>query len=367
MTVANVNDIETTEPAETATKTKDEKERVIKVLVWDLDNTLWDGTLLEGDDVQLRDGVRDILETLDGRGILHSIASKNEHEPAWAKLEELGVAEYFLYPQINWGSKAMSVRKVAESINIGLDAVAFIDDQAFEREEVEHAEPDVLTYDSANLEGLTERPELIPRFITDESGIRRKMYQADIARNQVEENFEGASEEFLASLDMKFTMGPCREEDLKRAEELTVRTNQLNTTGYTLSYDELDELRYSDDHVLLVASLVDKYGTYGKIGLALVEKGEEVWRLKLLLMSCRVMSRGVGTILLNHLLSLAKDAGKRFQAEFKNNGRNRMMLVTFTFAGFKEIEEQDDGMKILEHNLETIQDPPEYVDVRILS
>ena len=353
----------TSDRSQTETTAGSAKPRVIKVLAWDLDNTLWQGTLLEGDDVQLQPGVLELLKELDRRGILHSVASKNDHDAAWAKLEELGVAEYFLYPQINWSSKAANLKKIAESINIGLDAVAFIDDQPFEREEVAHSAPEVLVYDVAELPGLIERPELMPRFLTDESALRRKMYQADVARNQAEAGFEGPSEEFLASLDMTFTLSPCREEDLKRAEELTVRTNQLNTTGYTYSYEELDALRRSDDHLLLVASLTDKYGTYGKIGLALVEKGTEAWRLKLLLMSCRVMSRGVGTILLNHLLSLAKQAGARFLAEFKNNGRNRMMLVTFTFGGFKEIEEREDGLKILEHDMATIQSPPEYVQV----
>ena len=71
------------------------------------------------------------------------------------------------------------------------------------------------------------------------------MYQADIARNHDEAEFVGPKEEFLATLGMIFTIAPCREEDLKRAEELTVRTNQLNTTGYTYSYEELDELRQS--------------------------------------------------------------------------------------------------------------------------
>jgi FkbH-like protein len=71
-----------------------------------------------------------------------------------------------------------------------------------------------------------------------------------------------------------------------------VRTNQLNTTGYTYSYAELEALRRSPGHLLLVAGLEDRFGGYGKIGLALVEKGAEFWTLKLLLMSCRVMSRG---------------------------------------------------------------------------
>lgn len=353
-------------PSAAETVPRTEEEKVVKVLVWDLDDTLWTGTLLEGDDVRLRPGVRETLETLDRRGILQSIASKNDRGDAMAKLRELGVADYFLYPQIGWSAKSRSVEQIAESINIGLDTVAFIDDQPFEREEVAHSLPQVMTLDASELEGLTERPELIPRFITDESAIRRQMYMADIARNRVEEEHTGPQEEFLAGLDMEFTLGPAREEDLKRAEELTVRTHQLNTTGYTYSYDELDVFRRSDRYLLLVADLVDKYGTYGKIGLTLIEKGEEVWTVKLLLMSCRVMARGVGTIMLHHIMSLAREAGARLRAEFKSNDRNRMMLVTYRFAGFKETERQDE-LIVLESDLQNIQPFPEYVQVNIRS
>jgi len=137
-------------------------------------------------------------------------------------------------------------------------------------------------------------PEMNPRFITDESEIRRQMYFSDIARNEVEDEYTGPKEEFLATLEMEFSISPAKEEDLKRAEELTMRTHQLNTTGYTYSYNELNEFRKSEDHILLVAALEDRYGTYGKIGLMLIERHQGLWLIKLLLMSCRVMSRGVG-------------------------------------------------------------------------
>jgi len=342
------------------------KPRTVKLVIWDLDETLWEGTLLEGDDVRPRPEAVKAIETLDQRGVLHSIASRNDPETARAKLRELGLADYFLYPQIGWSAKSVGIREVVETINIGFDAVAFVDDQPFEREEVAHALPEILTVDAADVAGLPERPELMPRFITDESAIRRKMYQADAARNQAQEEFVGPEEEFLAELGMKFTIAPARQEDLQRAEELTVRTNQLNSTGVTYSYEELDQLRQSDDHLLLVASLDDKYGTYGKIGLALVEKGAETWSLQLLLMSCRVMARGVGTILLSHVLTLAKEAGVRLRAAFRPTDRNRMMQVTYRFAGFKEADRQGD-LLIYENDLGNIQPFPEYVDLHLES
>src|SRR5262245_26191535 len=276
--------------------TRAEIEMTTKCLIWDLDNTLWDGVLLEDETVSLRPQVLDIIQTLDSRGILQSIASRNDYDKAIESLRAFSLLEYFLYPQINWNSKASSVTKLAESLNIGLNAVAFIDDQAFERAEVQHSFPNVLCIDAANLSSLPELPELNPRFITEDSKARRSMYISDITRNKVEGEFIGPKEEFLASLGMVFTISSAKEEDLKRAEELTIRTNQLNTTGYTYSFDELNTFRQSERHQLLIASMEDKFGTYGKIGLALVECEKQIWTIKLLLMSCRVISRGVGNI-----------------------------------------------------------------------
>ncbi|HZF07162.1 MAG TPA: HAD-IIIC family phosphatase [Thermoanaerobaculia bacterium] len=351
-------------PTQVEEAAKPRKPGSVKCLIWDLDNTVWDGILLEDEEVRLRPGVAQVLAGLDARGILHSIASRNDYDLAMAKLTELGLAEYFLYPKVNWGPKSDSVAAIAKDLNLGIDALAFIDDQPFEREEVQFTHPPVLCLDALELDQLLGRPELNPRFITEDSRLRRRMYQADVERNRAEESFSGASEEFLATLGMAFTIASCREEDLKRVEELTVRTHQLNTTGYTYSYEELDAFRQSDRHLLLVCSLTDKYGTYGKIGLSLVEQDSEAWTIKLLLMSCRVMSKGVGTILINHILSLAKAAGVRLRAEFVSNDRNRAMLVTYKFAGFREVERRGEVAR-LENDLTRIQPPPPYVDLQL--
>jgi len=336
----------------------------VKCVVWDLDNTIWDGILLEDSEVRLRPAIPHILKTLDERGILQSIASRNDQAAAVAKLRELGLDEYFLYPQINWSSKAASVAQIAKDLNLALDAFAFVDDQPFEREEVAFSHPGVLCVDSADLESLLDRPEFNPRFITEDSRLRRRMYQADIRRNSEEAEFVGPKEDFLATLGMIFTIAPCREEDLKRAEELTVRTHQLNTTGYTYSYEELDALRRSPRHELLIASLEDRHGAYGKIGLSLVEKGPEIWTVKLLLMSCRVMSKGVGTIMIQQLLRRAKEAGVKLRAEFVSNDRNRQMLITYRFAGFKQVEKVGE-VAVMENDFSALQPPPPYVDLRL--
>lgn len=338
------------------------KPKIVKCIVWDLDNTLWEGVLLEDEKVTLRPEVVAVIKEMDRRGILHSIASKNNHDTAMQKLEELELADYFLYPAINWNPKSQSLQQIAQALNINIDTFAFVDDNPFEREEVAHELPEVICIDAADVEEILTRPAFQPPFITAESALRRQMYQSQLQRQHAEEQFTGNNEAFLAKLDMVFEMREAEEDDLQRAEELTVRTNQLNTTGYTYSYAELDQFRQNDDTLLLVATLTDKYGPYGTIGIALVSKEEDRWLLKLLLMSCRVMSRGVGSIMLNYIMQEAKKAGVRLQAEFVDNGRNRMMYITYKFAGF-EIVEKNDKHELLENNLTAIQEMPGYVKI----
>ncbi len=337
----------------------------IKCVIWDLDNTLWDGVLVENDQVALRRETVRAIEILDERGILHSIASRNDHDLAMAKIEEFGLADYFLYPQINWGTKSESVARIAELINIGVDTLAFVDDQPFERDEVLYRLPAVLAVDAADVAELPSLPRMQPKILTDDARNRRLMYQSDIRRSEIEQSFAGPKEDFLTTLGMVFTIAPAATDDLQRAEELTVRTNQLNTTGYTYSFAELDAFRTSDRHRLLIASLEDRYGTYGKIGLVLLQCDKKAWTIKLLLMSCRVASRGVGAVLINHLRERAHRAGVRLLAELIPNDRNRMMLVAYRFARFAEIGVEQ-GVTILEGDLTDIPPHPEYIDVRVV-
>jgi FkbH-like protein len=353
-----------TDKQSSATTTDKSRERTIKCVVWDLDNTIWEGVLLEDTQCSLRPDVTGVIKALDDRGILNSIASRNENAAAMLKLSQLGLDEYFLYPQINWNSKVTSIKAIAQAINIGLDAIAFIDDQSFERDEVAYSLPEVLCIDARDVYKILDMPALNPHFVSDESKSRRLMYIHGAKRTQAERDFIGSSEEFLATLEMVFTISLAKEDDLQRAEELTVRTHQLNTTGYTYSCDELNAFRQSDNYKLLIATLDDKYGTYGKIGLALVECGKDIWTIKLLLMSCRVISRGVGTILLTHIMQLARKDNVRLHAEFVPNDRNRMMYITYKFGGFYEVKKLG-KLVLLENNLTHIQAFPKYITTHV--
>lgn len=338
----------------------------IKCVVWDLDDTLWRGTLLEGDDLVLISGVKNVVKELDRRGILQSIASKNDHDLAWSRLIEFGLADFFLYPQIGWADKSASIEVIASELGIGLDTFAFVDDLEFERDEVQHAIPQVHVIDAADIGTLLDMPRMRPRFVTDESGRRRQMYQADIRRRLSEEEFTGSREGFLETLGIRLTIRPAGELDLRRAEELTIRTSQLNTTGRFYSYEELNALKDSPGHLLLVADLEDRYGSSGTIGLALIERGPHTWLVKLLVMSCRVISYGIGGIMVSQIMLSAKRDRVRLLADFVANERNRMMYLTYKFHGFRETAVQGEVM-LLEHDLDTIRPLPPYVTVRIES
>jgi FkbH-like protein len=335
----------------------------IKCIVWDLDNTLWGGTLLESGEVGLKPNIREIIMELDTRGILHSIASKNDYETAMEKLKEFKLDIYFLYPEIHWNPKSESIIKIQKNLNIGIDNILFIDDQPFERDEVLTAIPEINAMDAVHYHKLLSLEQLNPKFITQDSQRRRLMYLENLQRNREEEEFHGTKEEFLASLNMRFTISIAREDDLKRAEELTVRTNQLNATGRTYSYDELLSLIHSDNYILLVCELEDKYGSYGKIGIALIELKEKSWHLELLLMSCRVMSRSVGSVLLSYIMFQTKNAGMKLIADFKQTDKNKMMYATYKFANFFEISNDGNGNIVFENDLSMIHKFPPYVEI----
>ncbi len=336
----------------------------VKCVVWDLDNTLWNGILAEGDSVAVRSEARIAIKALDERGILQSIASRNDFDAAMSRLRDEGLEEYFLYPQINWSLKSESISNIVKDLNIGIDSIAFLDDQAFERDEVASVHPEVRVYDAPAVAQLTAMDEFIPEFVTEDSRNRRAMYRAEAHRKDAKHAFKGPEEAFLRSLGMKLSMSLAHESDLPRAEELTLRTNQLNTTGITYSIDELRVLISDPGYRVIMVDLMDRYGDYGKIGLVLLSMGKSAWTIELLLMSCRVMSRGVGGVIINLLRKECARRGISLRTRFRDTGRNRMMYVTYRFAGFREMDgSSDEGL--LENDLSAIPSLPDYVQLNL--
>ncbi|MFD9368412.1 HAD-IIIC family phosphatase [Streptomyces sp. NPDC060020] len=309
---------------------------LVKCLVWDLDNTLWRGTILEDEEVELPEEIRRTVVELDARGILQSVASRNDHDLAWERLEKLGMAEYFVLPQIGWGRKSDSVRTIASQLQFAESVVAFIDDQPTERAEVTHELPAVRTYAAERATELTGLPEFSPAHVTQDAANRRAMYQAGFQREQAEQEHVGSSEEFLKSLDLRLVIEHAGDEHLARVEELTLRTSQMNATGVHYSDADLRALLADPDHDVLVMSLTDRFGGHGAVGVMLLERGRESWRLKLLATSCRVVSFGTGATILRWLMAQAHRAGVHLTADFRATDRNRIMEVAYRFAGFTQ-------------------------------
>ena len=334
----------------------------VKVVVWDLDNTLWKGILSEGDMLRLNDGVTTILHELDDRGILSCIVSKNDHDAAMAQLQRFGIANFFVLTMINWTDKSLSIQRIAERLNLNLNTILFIDDQPFERDAVRHSLPQVRTVDVIEIGGLLDRGDLNPSLRTTEAFQRRRMYQQEIQRQDLEATFKGTSEEFLATLGLTFYVRPAVPVDLERAIELTQRTNQLNSTGYTYSFDDLMGFISDPGHQLLMAEMTDLYGSYGIIGLSLTRLDPGERRLRLLLMSCRVLSRGVGSLFLRELIAAAHSAGDSLYAEMVRTGRNRQMQMIYQMAGFTVVDRKDGRVLLKWTGKEPVM-RPDYFDV----
>ncbi|MFF0627206.1 HAD-IIIC family phosphatase [Streptomyces sp. NPDC004296] len=341
----------------------------VKCLVWDLDNTLWRGTLLEDDAVEVPDALREVIAALDARGILQSIASRNDHDQAWERLEKLGLAEYFVLPQIGWGAKSASVRALADELNFALTTIAFIDDQPAERAEVAFHHPEVRCYPAEDAASLPDRPEFTPAVVTSDARRRRQMYQAGLRRETERAEHVGTDEEFLRSLALELTIGRAGAEDISRVGELTLRTSQMNATGVHYSEETLRSLLADEQHEVLVTSLTDRFGPHGAIGVILLDRRPDTWHIKLLATSCRVVSFGVGAALLRWITDEAARAGQSLTAAFRRTERNRMMEVAYRFAGFQEAEgaaagpaPDEEGTQVL--CLEpTRQDPPSHLKV----
>jgi len=346
---------------------------LVKCLIWDLDNTMWQGTLLEDPDVRLSDDIRNVIAELDSRGILQSIASKNDHEHAWPRLEQLGVAEYFVHPQIGWGAKSDAVQAIAEQLNFALDTVAFVDDLPSERAEVEFHAPQVRCYPAEQAVSLAGLREFSPPTVTVDARRRRQMYQASFRREAEKDSFAGPDEEFLRTLDLVMAIKRADDQDLSRVEELTLRTSQMNATGVHYPDAVLRDLLADPDHDVLTVTLTDRFGPHGAVGVLLLEYHPAVWHLKLLATSCRVVSFGAGAVILNWLIDQAARAGAHLAADFRPTARNRMMDIAYRFAGFAEdpcactaglSRADSDGVQLL-HLLATPRPAP--VTMRLVS
>jgi FkbH-like protein len=326
-----------------------------KCIVWDLDNTLWDGILIEDGPkkIRIRQGVVNAIKEMDQRGILHSIASKNNRDDAMNVLRQHGLEEYFLYPQVSWQPKSQSVAEIARLLNLGIDSLAFVDDQPFEREEVTTALPQVAVIDAADYAGIPDRPECrVP--VTAESRNRRLMYREQQQRESVLEGFKGDYLGFLRECRMEVQIQPLGEGNLKRVYELAQRTNQMNFSGNRYQEGHLVEIMKSASLETYVIHCQDRFGDYGIVGFAVVDV--PVPQLLDLMFSCRVQAKRVEHAILSFLLQRFAHNGKDFFVNYRKTDKNAPSGKVFEEMGFEPVAGNAGGPSLIFRRTRAIPD-----------
>ncbi len=308
----------------------------IKCVVWDLDNTLWDGILIEDGPhkLRLKPGILDVIQQLDRRGILHSIASKNNREEAWQILRNFQVDEYFLCPQISWQPKGEAVQAIAKALNIGTDSLLLVDDSDFELQQVKAMCPEVGVLRAERFPQLLEMEECqVP--VTNESAARRKMVQVENARQSAASGFGQDYMAFLRQCEIQLNVRPLTNANLERAHELTQRTNQMNFSGNRYSRELLHQILSSSHLDTYVLDCQDRFGSYGVIGFSIVDRREVC--MTDLMFSCRVQSKRVEHAFLAFLIrKYLAESGPDFYANYRRTARNAASGAVFADFGMQE-------------------------------
>ena len=326
----------------------------VKCVVWDLDNTLWNGTLVETenpDSIELNPGVADTVKALDERGIIQSIASKNDYELAWETVKRIGLSDYFIYPQIHWNAKSGSLEQIAKNLNIGIDTFAFIDDAAFERNQVHSVLPQVRIYAETDIQGLLSRPEFdVP--VTEDSRNRRLMYKAEEQRHTLLQSGNVDTADFIRQCHLQIELfTPATDDELLRCYELVVRTNQLNLSGIKYTREAFNEVLHRDGCHNLAFSCQDDFGSYGIVGFLQyrIERGVMVFTE--FAMSCRVAGKFVESALFAALLDAEACQNGIFVVN--KTKKNILLRNSLQNIGFVIQEENDERISYrFNHSLE---------------
>ncbi|MCB2206006.1 HAD-IIIC family phosphatase [bacterium] len=319
-----------------------------KCIVWDLDNTVWDGICLEGHVVPRQETLH-AIETLHSRGILHSVASRGEAEVALGVLKQQRMLDYFVVPKINWLPKSANIQDIASTLNIPLDAMAFIDDDPFEREQVEFMLPEVRVFPAESAEQLPGLPGFDTTLISDVTTQRARLYREEQERKEAEPAFS-SREEFLQSCDMQLSVRTAVTKDIPRIREMMSRTHQMNSSGLMLGEEELLDVLTNgrDERELYIAELHDRFGSCGIIGITVMEKHAKEWRMLLFAMSCRVMGRGIEKAFLFALFERHLPSGVTYMTTLlRETERNRMMRTMFQMSGYRQYDRWEDGTLLL--------------------
>lgn len=314
--------------------------RAAKGLILDLDNTLWGGVI--GDDGV--DGVKigagdakgeaylafqKALRPLLQRGIAFAVSSKNEAEIAIKGLNrnEMALRESdFHILRINWKPKSQNIVEIRQALNVGMEALIFIDDSAFERAEVHAALPE-LTVPEVEADPFSYLQALSSSYAFEVTTISKD----DLSRGEsfkAMANFAMAAESgtdmdaFLRRQAMRYTLSPLTDSNVDRVHQLINKTNQFNLTGQRLNLAEVEAFR--DRGTLFAASLEDKATQYGLISVVWGEVEGDTFELANWVMSCRVFNRRLEHVIFLQLYrQLAGQGVTRIRARYLPTEKNK--------------------------------------------
>jgi FkbH-like protein len=326
-----------------------------KVLCTDLDNTLWGGILGEDGPEGIATGsafpgnsyleYQKYLRQLSSRGILLAIISKNNEadvrEAFQIRAADLGVGlDNFAATKISWNEKSDSIREVAKELSLGLDSFVFVDDNPIECEAVRQQLPEVAVLEAPSdepwklVELLSSQPFFDAAVVTADDLNRLHEYKAQSQRKELASN-AGSRDEFLASLGIVCTFLSALDAPLTRSVQLLAKTNQFNLTTRRRSAAEVEEFAASPGGQAIAVRVRDRFGDAGVVGLALARTKGDSCFIDSLLLSCRVIGRGIETALLSHLAHNAIRTGaKRLIGEFVATRKNAPCADFYLNHGF---------------------------------
>ena len=328
--------------------------RTAKVLVVDLDNTLWGGVIGEDGMAGIKVGAeypgaayqalhRTLLD-LSRKGILLAVCSKNNLDDAMEALENhpgmLVRAKHFSAMRVNWTDKAQNLREIAQELNVGIDALAFLDDNPFEREQVRAALPEVTVIDlpknPLEYASVVRKCAAFERLtLSAEDQQRSEMYAAQKQRAGAEQTFQ-SKEDFFCFLEQEAQLEPVSELTLARVAQLTQKTNQFNLTTRRYTEPEIAEMAKKPEWHIVSIKVRDRFGDHGLVGVAIAHDEGEQCEVDSFLLSCRVIGRTVETALLAHLAESAAQRGrKRLVGWFLPTKKNAPARDFYEHHGFE--------------------------------
>lgn len=259
--------------------------KTIKLVIWDLDETFWKGTISEEKVTPVQKNMQLVADLTDC-GIVNSICSKNDYEVAKKALEDMSVWQFFVFSSINWENKAIRLKALIEKMALRPVNVLFVDDNTFNLQEALHYVPDLQTATPDAIDELIRQVKDLPR--TDAKHKRLQQYRVLEAKCKDQDMFD-SNEDFLFASDIRIEMKDDCMTVIERIHELVLRSNQLNFTKKRDSMEELQSLLKNPECKSGYVTVRDKYGDYGIVGFyALVG-----YKLEHFVFSCRTMGQGI--------------------------------------------------------------------------